>query len=820
MHSTRAWVVQLTRLALLCSVGCLGLALGEARAGAATAAEAGAADAADATNQLEEVVVTARRREERGQDVPISITTFSTTRLQEQNITQAQDLQASVPSLVVGQNGQGVRDAPTFTLRGQGATFEGSPGVVMYMNEVPLPAPITLSNQGAPGNFLDLENVQILAGPQGTLFGRNTTGGAVLLVPNRPTERLEGYIQGSYGNHNDREAEGVFNVPLIAGVLKARLAVQSQDRDGFTHDINWNVNRDDTHYVTARLGVDWTPIDKLDNYTMAYFTNSHNHGPGSISEGFNVPAIVGTNAYLWGQTGGTLGCDPAVPSSPVSCAKATAYYTNLTKQAQALGPRATALDLNEFSYMRTWGVTNTTRYEITPDLTIRNIASYAAFKDGYSLDADGSTAAQYDTGVNGVSDQAPRDYFRTATEELQVQGTQLDGNLSYTLGGFYFLQEPLGYQGGDAIDYCFYNLIVFNACGSLASPSHFTETNRSKAAYAQAVYSLGQLTPVLRNLKLTLGYRYTWDQIEGNTDYYGNFSGLLKSSAPNWTAGLDYKVSDGLLVYGKASRGYKAGGFNTYAVYPNTRTFGPEFATAYELGLKSDTQLGDRPVRFNLDVYRTDYSKIQRASADFNPANNATGAVILSSAAAIIQGVELEADLKVTRDLEFGLNYGYTDAYYKKFPFTPNQTYPGYVDCNGTPWIAGNALNLKCTPLQYVAPHIFSAHLRYNLPVAATLGEISAFVNYSFESAQNTEALFPGDQQPFQKLASYSLVNLSLNWRDVYGRPVDLSFFMTNVTDRLYRTTNTDQWEALGTGSTLYGEPRMFGLRVRYHWGQ
>ena len=802
-------------MALLFGGFLLAFGVGQGRAEVATDAAG-----ADAGNQLDEVVVTARRREERGQDVPISITTFSGTRLQEQNITQAQDLQGTVPSLVVGQNGQNIRDAPTFTLRGQGATFEGSPGVVMYMNEVPLPAPVTLSNQGGPGNFLDLANVQVLAGPQGTLFGRNTTGGAVLLVPNRPTDRFEGYIQGGYGNHDDRESEGVFNAPLIAGVLKARLAFQSQDRDGYTKDINWNVNRDDTHYVTTRLGIEWTPTDTLDNYTMGYFTNSHNHGPGSINEGLDVPAIVGTNAYLWGLTAGTLGCDPVVAASPVSCAKAAGYYTGLAKQAQALGPRATALDVNEFDYMRTWGVTNTTRYEFTPQLAIRNIASYASFKDGYSLDGDGTTAPQYDTGANGVSNLTPRDYFRTVTEELQLQGAALEDNLNYTVGGFYYLQQPIGHQAGDAIDYCFYNLIVFNACNSIASPSTFTETNRSKAAYAQAVYSLGQLTPVLKDVKLTLGYRYTWDQIEGSTIYYGPFSGKLRSSAPNWTAGLDYKLTEGLLVYGKASRGYKAGGFNPYSVYPNTRTFGPEFATAYELGVKSDSKIGEVPLRLNMDVYRTDYSKIQRASGDFNPANNATGAVILSSAAAVIQGVELEADLKLTRGLEFGLNYGYTDAYYTRFPFTPNQTYLGYVDCNGTSWTAGNALNLKCTPLQYIAPHIFSAHLRYEFPVPASVGEVSAFVNYSFEAAQNTEALFPGNQQPFQKLESYSLVNLSLDWRDISGGPVDLSFFMTNVTNRLYRTTNTDQWEALGAQSTLYGEPRMFGARVRYHWGQ
>ena len=133
--------------------------------------------------QGQEIVVTAQRREERAQDVPISLTAFSPQRLQQQNITQAQDLQASVPSLVVGNNGASNREAQVLTIRGQGSTYQASPGVVVYLNEVPLPAAISANQQGGPGNFVDLENLQVLNGPQGTLFGRNTTGGAVHLVP-------------------------------------------------------------------------------------------------------------------------------------------------------------------------------------------------------------------------------------------------------------------------------------------------------------------------------------------------------------------------------------------------------------------------------------------------------------------------------------------------------------------------------------------------------------------------------------------------------------------------------------------------------------
>jgi iron complex outermembrane recepter protein len=231
------------RARLLCSTVIAGMAaFGTAQA----QTPAPAAPAGPAT--VSEVIVTAQRREERLQDVPIAITAFTAERLQQQNINQSQDLQATVPSLVVGANGQGSRDSQTFTLRGQGATFQASPGVVVYMSEVPLPAPITLSQQGGPGNYVDLENLQVLAGPQGTLFGRNTTGGAILLVPRKPQNEFGGYIQAGLGNYDAQELEAVLNVPIIEGKLLMRVVGAYRDREGYTHDYQWVSSRSLFHW--------------------------------------------------------------------------------------------------------------------------------------------------------------------------------------------------------------------------------------------------------------------------------------------------------------------------------------------------------------------------------------------------------------------------------------------------------------------------------------------------------------------------------------------------------------------------------------------
>jgi iron complex outermembrane receptor protein len=824
---------------LLVTSGLTSFAVGYAPAQAQTST---APAAKPSGNQIEEILVTARRREERSQDVPIAITTFSPARLQQQGIKGAQDLQGTVPSLIVGQNGQGVRDASTFTLRGQGTTFEGSSGVATYLNEVPLPTPITLSNQGGPGNFLDLANMQVLAGPQGTLFGRNTTGGAVLLVPNKPTDKFEGYVQGTYGTYDDREIEAVINVPIVPDVLKIRFAGQTKDRHGYTHDYYWNVDRDDEHYKTGRLGIDFSPTSTIDNYTMLYGTRSHNKGPGTINEGFNLPALVATNAYeytvglpQYGVPPGVIGCDPSAAGTngPIGCNTAANYYGNLADQAKKYGPRGTALDVNEFDYIRTWGVTNTTKFQVTPNTAIRNIASYTRFKDGYSLDADGSPAPQYDTGYNGYggnpsSRDFPRDDFRVITEELQLQGTALDNKVTYTIGGFYFEQKTIGPQTGIAVDSCAFNLVAYSQPPISPTPQNpqtycspfinsFTQTNRSKALYAQATYGLGGLSSALENLKLTAGFRYTWDHIFGDSSYNGGFTGNLKSSAPTWTVGLDWKASRNLLFYGKVSRGYKAGGINTYAVFDQTETFGPEYNTTYEIGMKSDSHVDDMPLRFNIALYRTDYSKIQRASGDTNP-SGISGAAILSSASAIIQGVELDATIKPTPRLELGGNYSYTDAYYKKFPYTPHQSYFGYFDCDGKEWLAESSLNLTCRPLQYIAKNIFSVHASYDLPVDPSVGKVTAFVSYTYQGPQHTEALFAPSQQPFEKLSAYGLVNLSLDIHRIAGSPISAGMFVTNLTNKLYRTSNSDTYQSQLVQSTLYGEPRMVGGRLKVEW--
>jgi iron complex outermembrane receptor protein len=817
--------------------------------------------AAEQGGGIADIIVTANRRQERNQDVPIAITAFSPDRLEQQGIAKEQDLQASVPSLIVGPNGQGSRDAQSFTIRGQGATFQASPGVVVYMNEVPLPAGITLSQQGGPGNFVDLENLQVLSGPQGTLFGRNTTGGAVLLVPKKPTNNFGGWIKGEIGNYDRRYVEGAVNIPVIEDKLLVRVVGAFHDRDGYTRDVVWNKDRDDEHWYSGRIGITFKPTETIENYTMIYGAKSSNNGSGFVHKGYNIEGAGGL-AQL-----GLCSNTPVAASGPFSCD----VYRAATARADALGPRQTALGVDIFSRTKTWGITNTTDFELSDELTLRNIVSFQKLKLDYAYDSDGTVLQQHDVDPNRLPAPGqvvlpgtnipltyynendpgfPRDDLKQFTEELQLQGSTLDKHLTYTVGGFYYDQRPSGTQAGSAIVYC----PAFATGSDIDHPvpglgvscpgnySTYGTTQTSKALYAQATFDFGAVSPALESLRLTGGYRHTWDKIRGFSTAYlpqiggttakcsstgtivpigtagadCNYTAELSSKASTWLIGLDYKVVRDVLLFGKVSRGYKAGGFNQQAVFTNTRTFQPETVTSYEAGFKADFRVADVPFRLNTTAYLLDYKNIQRAGADFNPGSGAGGAVV-RNADARIKGVEVEASMQPFQGLEIGGNFSHTDAKYKKYEYTTNT---GGFGCNGGVGPNGT-VDLSCLPFQYVSPYIWSIHANATVPVGDDMGKLNFFVNYSHTSRQYTD---PGNVpalQPGAYLEAFGLLNMSLDWNDVARSGIDVGLFVTNATNKLYRISNTNVFQGGGLlyQSTLYGEPRMYGLRLKYRFG-
>lgn len=442
------------------------------------------------------------------------------------------------------------------------------------------------------------------------------------------------------------------------------------------------------------------------------------------------------------------------------------------------------------------------------------------------------------TYLNGRNTTAPRDSLKQFTEELQLQGKALGNALTYTIGGFYYEQKPDGEQAGSSVVYC-PPLYTGTAACQIGQNTYGT-SQTSKALYAQAALDLGAVAPALEGLRLTGGYRYTWDNISGfSTGFAQQVDGInakcnataqivpiataatacryeadLDSKASTWLIGLDYKVTPGVMMFGKVSRGYKSGGFNQLAVYPDTRTFEPETVTSYEAGVKSDFRIANIPFRLNATGYVLDYNNSQRAGADFNPLSGAGGSVV-RNADAKIQGIELEASVRPVTGLEFGGNFSYTDAKYTRYEFV---TPTGQFDCGGFA-NPGTKVDLTCLPFQYVAPYIWSAYANATVPVGNDMGEFNLFISYSHTSSQYTDGDSPVGTQPGAYLEGFGLLNLSLDWNNVAGSGFDIGVFATNLTNEEYRISNANVYDQLLYDTTLFGEPRMYGLRLKYRFG-
>ncbi|MBU6268203.1 MAG: TonB-dependent receptor plug domain-containing protein, partial [Sphingomonadales bacterium] len=314
------------------------------------AAPAQAQSTADAPT---DIIVTARRVEERLQDVPISITVMNQSQLAAHNVVSAQDLARTTPSLQVN-TGFG-NENTTFSLRGFSQDISSAPTVGTYFADVVAPRGGSFSTpagEGAgPGAFFDLQNVQVLKGPQGTLQGRNTTGGAVMLVPTKPTRKLEGYVEGSLGNFSAKGVQAVINVPF-SDSLRARFGIDRQKRDGYIVNGSGIGPKDfnNLDYTALRASVVADLAPNLENYTIATYTNSHTNG--SVQKVFAAGA---------GQLQ-AFAMDQLARQAPLG------FYGVLTDMPDSS------------TRTRQWQVINTTRWLATDNLTIKNIVSYGEYR--------------------------------------------------------------------------------------------------------------------------------------------------------------------------------------------------------------------------------------------------------------------------------------------------------------------------------------------------------------------------------------------------------------------------------------------------------
>lgn len=798
---------------------------------------AAAVPAYAAGDQVEEIVVTARRVEERLQDVPIAITVFNQSQLKNANVSTAADLAKVVPSL--GMVDTWGNDASSFVVRGFYSDTGTAPTVGVFFDDVVAPragiedAEGHGGNGAGPGDFFDLQNVQVLKGPQGTLFGRNTTGGDILLVPQKPTAEFGGYVEEGLGNDGLEHSEGVINIP-VSDNLRIRAGVDQETRDGYLDNISGigPSKLGNENFVSARFSVDADITADLENYTVARFGSSRNH---SIAEKL-------------------LDCAPAV--EPIG----DEFCTQLARE-NAAGTDAVENNLpSPDDQTRQWQIINTTTWAATDNLSLKNIASYSQFWARRSFDIFGfettvpSFGGLLKTGAgqpwNAVdiypyptnsSDQ------ENVTEELQLHGNSFDDRLDWQVGGYTEQSFPLGVAGTlsstflecdgapsaeqctDPIDQAFHELAGSNDL------TYGTITYRDYALYGQGTVTITD------KLKFTGGLRWTDDIISAsltreNVQFPAPDAPLVKcqttllpigpgndcgvaprtsSDKPTWTMDLDYTPIEDVLTYATYSRGYRQGGINPAGpvdpvIGDKFFTYQPESIDAYELGAKTEFQF-PFPAVYNIAAFWNELSDQQTTVTFFGNGGQIQDDGIVNVGRARVRGFEIDATTHPLDGFSVNVSYTYLDTIVESL--TP-PSLAGSPLFTGQP---GDGLAVEVAQgqrLPFSPRNKAALTLGYQLPVEESLGKITVLGTYLY--TDNT-LYYPG-ASPLSGTPAYSLVNFNVNWEAINGGPFDAEFFMTNAFDARYYGVLSHLYNALGADEATVGEPRMFGARLRYHF--
>jgi iron complex outermembrane receptor protein len=735
-----------------------------------------------------EILVTARRREESAQTVPIAITAFDQTMIREKAIFSTQDLTQVTPGLNVAP--QGSRDTPTLVIRGQrrAVTGAGAPAVVTYFQDVPLP------NEGSLLPTFDIGSIQVLKGPQGTLFGRNTTGGALLVYSQAPVYDLEGYVEGQIGSFDERRVEAAINLPILDQRLALRVAGQVWRREGYTRNFGVGRDLDDIQNDAVRASLLAEPLDNLKNVTVFDYYRAREAGTATILFGTypNPPAVLG---------GGNARTPTARPFFDCGVAGCDIDLELANQRGQ--GVRRTNTSIAPVSNRDFWGVANTTTVDLGT-VTLKNIFGYRSTKIYAQRDGDGSSLP--------LSDGISRTNNSQVSNELQLLGTALDERLDWIAGAFYLKSRPGEVVGGTLL-----------APILPGQPQLFNEnyiTSESKALFAQLGYDLGSLVDGLR---VNAGLRYTWDSSSGcsilrplTTGFVGKDDcaasggrvGSESSEAPTWTLGLDYQVSEALFLYVTNRRGYRSGGFNQgglNAAFAQYESYAPEKVTDFEAGMKSQWRIapGVR-ARVNLTGYTSEYSNIQRAltlPANFDNDNiptNDANSLIINAAKATIRGLEFDGSLSI-EDFTISAFAAYTDAGYDEF-----EAAPVFVPLLGNNPVANR--------FSYTPEWTWGASLRYAAPLGQ-IGELVFNANYFW---QDVTWFVERPLDTYGIEDSYDVVNARLELNSIAGSPLDVAVFVRNVFDNTFATAAGITTPAVTATAKIYNEPRVAGLQVRY----
>ena len=747
-------------------------------AGAAMGAIASAAYAQDAraqdaelTSSVEDIIVTARRSEESAQKTPLALTAFSGETLERTGAQQVTDLQGAVPNLNLVQ-GRGSSNSTNIYIRGVGQpdalqTFD--PAVGVYVDDV-----YYSRIRGSQFDLLDLERVEILRGPQGTLYGKNTIGGAMKLVSRRPGQTFRARASAAYGDYDLMEFQGAVSGPVTDTVALGLSALHSE-RGGYVVDPATGAEYNDKNTSAARASLAWDPTST--------FRVDLNVDYSKDDAGMTVGQATNSLTYL--------GYGVAYP-----VATPAPEYDFKTRTTPGL-PNETRLE--------TWGTALRMTWDLSDALTLKSITSYRELNTDDYIDFDATELEIADALV--AVDQ------KQTSQELQL--TYDSGPLT-AVGGLYYLKEDVSSHQESYND---------DLLGPLYGNATFiryiddTLETTSKAAYANVSYA------VTDALRLSAGVRYTKEEkdyarltsvdssftmlIGGvpvpvlNTSYaFAPPTGEYEDTSIMLSA--DYQLSPDAMVYARYSQGFKSGGFNGRANSATEATeYQPETADSFEVGAK--TQYWDNRLRLNLAAFMTKYDDFQaRVSGIEVPPGGGVPTPVLSvinAGSLDIFGFELEGVLAPVRGLTLDTQIGFLEADYKEFNdarFTAFGGSRAFQDPAFSPKWTLRVGGQYEWALDGGSSVTFGAAAKYRSRMALAVDN----------TIINTDTELPGMYQD-----SYWLYDARVVWSDAADR-YSVGLYGQNLADEVYKT-DAQEFSSIGNIRTAYyGAPRTWMIKV------
>lgn len=750
---------------------------------------------------LDTIVVTARRRGENLDRVPASVTAFGADQLAARSILTEADLQRSVAGLTIRESLSS--NQLNYSLRGQSvdAYTSSSPGVLPYINE------FQVSTTSAT-SFIDLDSVQVVKGPQGTLFGRNTTGGAVLYTTAQPINELSGRIAGRLGNYDLRAVEGMLNLPIVDDVVLLRFAGNIVRRDGYQfNDITGDdLGRESSQ--TARATLLLRPAAGISISTM--FQHAANNGTNTGSLIYNAyPATPDTPTFAAGLYDPNGPLTPAGWAAYVQARGLSAYPGGLLDFASiqaARGPYRVSLNGDQSHRARSTILTNVITWELSDSLTLKNVAGYSNGRSSDTTDVDGSPYTIYTYNLLEI-DEEQVFASRQWSEELQLQGNT--GALEYIVGGYLGYERRYSY-----IPTAFFDLrpVVPIGPGNFAD-KETVQVSRNQGLFVHGSYDLSGLGA--DGLKLTAGFRYTWEQVRAGHLSRSIYAALgfapngvrTSFNKPSWNIGIEYQATPNLLVYATHRGSWRSGGFNTGSqlaegtIAVGGSEFVPETTRDIEAGLKFNGFLGTMPARFNVALFNQWVDDIQRAIYVniLTPIPLGPTALTANVPQATITGVELEAEIRPVDWLTIGGTLSYLDARFNRNAVTIFGVPYAFGPYPDTPEWAGSAFVQA------------AGRLPDNLGRYTIRADVYAQSKFYYSSVTNT--LTPGTVLP-----GYTLVNLRAEWNNIAGSGFGAALFVTNLFDETYYTGGLALGSVLGLNTAIPGRPRMFGGEISFRF--